>query len=104
MLDHLENNCSGQQVARCLASEIAPLHVNGGLANDAFVIDGVYQRAQRASLIAYIDTLWADESEGDRQVTDRRNQHRLSNDTSVSDARNRWITGERYVLQQIFFT
>lgn len=68
------------------------------------LIDDRHQRAQRAPSIAYIDGLWAGESEGDRQVTDRRNQHRLMNDTSVSDECNRQITGAGYALQQIFLT
>ena len=68
------------------------------------VIDGKYWRAQRAPSIAYIGILWAGESEGDRQVTDRRNQHQLMNDTSVSDECNRWIAGAGYALQQIFLT
>jgi len=65
------------------------------------VIDGRYQRAQKAPSIAYIDTLWAGEG---GHVTDRRNQHRLLDDTSVSDKCNRWMAGAGYALQQIFLT
>jgi hypothetical protein len=94
MSGHLEMSitvsgfCSVHRVRSC--GRDRPVSAMNDASSDRCVVD------------AYTDTSRAEKNK--EQVTDRHNQHRLSNSMSLSDKCNRWKTGKGYALQQIFLT